>query len=703
MEPTSYQKKFRVGIVGAGYVSPYHVRALRTLDSVDITGVADPDEERRDKLASTFKIPVKCNTLEELLQTRPDVIHILTPPHLHADLAIEAMRGGCHVFVEKPLAESVEDCDRMIAVSKETGRQLAVNHSARMDPVVLRALDMVKAGACGDILSVTFLRNSDYPPYAGGPIPAPYRRAGYPFEDIGIHGLYLLETFLGPIKDVDIRYRSSGRNPYLFFDEWHTLAECEKGVGHMYLSWNVQPMQNELIIHGTGGIIRIDCYLQTMTVEKTLPAPKPLQRMLGTTLSALSLAWRVPINAFKFITGRLQPNPGILGSIVRFYDALACGTPMPAPAEEGRRMVAFVTRPAQKAEASRAQAFVTRPVIVKPKVLVTGATGFLGGALLRRLKAEGKPVRILARRPLRQSEWDPNVEVVYGDLGNPVAVEQAIEGIETVYHVGATMAGGKADHERGSIVGTKNVVDSCLRHGVQRLVYVSSIIHLHYSGHQSGKTVDESYPLEPHADKRGFYTQAKLQAEQIVKDAIRDHQLPAIILRPGQIFGRGAERSSPTGAIGLGGRWVVIGSGKLPLPLVYVEDVVDALLLAAKKEGIFGSIFHIVDPTVVTQNEYVTYCRRFFGNELKVVYAPKPIMFLAALAADMVSKLTRVALPLSVYRLESSRPIHPFDVSVAQRRLGWTPRIGSMQGLEATFGRERTNATSETAVAVAGS
>src|SRR5215203_1022642 len=117
MEPISHQKRYRVGIVGAGYVSTYHVRALRTLEFVEITGVADPDAERRDKLATAFKIPKTCNTLRELLETRPDVIHILTPPHLHADLAIEAMRGGCHVFVEKPLAESVEDCDRMIAVS----------------------------------------------------------------------------------------------------------------------------------------------------------------------------------------------------------------------------------------------------------------------------------------------------------------------------------------------------------------------------------------------------------------------------------------------------------------------------------------------------------------------------------------------------------------------------------------------------------
>ena len=117
-------------------------------------------------------------------------------------------------------------------------------------------------------------------------MPAPYRRGGYPFEDLGVHGLYLMEAFLGTINDVDVKYRSTGRDPHVFFDEWHAFVDAEHGTGHMYISWNSRPMQNELIVHGTRGIISVDCYLQTLSVQRTMPAPKPLQRMIGTALVA---------------------------------------------------------------------------------------------------------------------------------------------------------------------------------------------------------------------------------------------------------------------------------------------------------------------------------------------------------------------------------------------------------------------------------
>jgi predicted dehydrogenase len=85
-----------------------------------------------------------------MAEAQPKVIHILTPPASHAPLALEAMEMGCHVFVEKPMAESA-DCDRMIHFARERGLVLSVNHSARMDPIVLQALEMIRNGACGEV------------------------------------------------------------------------------------------------------------------------------------------------------------------------------------------------------------------------------------------------------------------------------------------------------------------------------------------------------------------------------------------------------------------------------------------------------------------------------------------------------------------------------------------------------------------------
>ena len=81
------------------------------------------------------------------------------------------------------MAETVADCDRMMALAHERGLLLSVNHSDRLDPIVLAALDKVKRGVCGELVAVDFLRGSDYAPYAGGPRSGPYRKGSYPFQD----------------------------------------------------------------------------------------------------------------------------------------------------------------------------------------------------------------------------------------------------------------------------------------------------------------------------------------------------------------------------------------------------------------------------------------------------------------------------------------------------------------------------------------
>lgn len=697
-------------IAGAGYVSSYHIRAAQSLGWVEVTGIVDPDRKRAVAVAAEFGIPSVHATLAEAAALRPDVVHILTPPALHCDLTLQALAMGCHVLVEKPMAETAEDCDRMIRAAEAAGRVLSVNHSARMDPIVLRALDLVRSGAIGDVLAAHFFRNSDYPPYGGGPLPAPYRRGAYPFEDLGVHGLYLLEAFLGEVRDLSVRYRSTGRQANLYFDEWTAEVECAGGPGRMYISWNSRPMQNELVVHGTAGLMRVDCYLQTLRLERTLPAPKPVQRMAGTALAAAGDLYRVPLNALKFVTGKLKPNPGIHVSVRAFYEALAAGANPPVSAAEGRRMVFWLEKTARGADAAKTAQLAPAPSAAPPRILVTGASGLLGGALLRRLRASGQTLRVLLRRSAPALAADPNVDVIYGDLGDAEAVDQAVRGVDLVYHVGAAMSGGKASFDAGTIHGTRNVIESCLRHGVSRLVYVSSVILLDHAGHRPGTAVDESHALEPRAGLRGYYTQAKLEAEQAVLEAVRERGLRAVILRPGQIFGRGAEKFAPAGTIAFAGRWIVVGDGSLRLPLVYVEDVVDALVAAAGHADTSGPVFHIVDSgDVVTQKDYIETCRRLLGPSLKVVYAPKWVLSAAALAAGLVSRATGVALPLSPYRLKSSRPLGPFDCAAARERLGWKPRIGARKGLDqvsrrepaepAAAGRAATAASAEESVA----
>jgi len=676
---------FRIGIVGAGYVSAYHLRAVRSLGFAELAGIADLDQERAHKMAQEFGVPAVYKTLAEMAAAKPDVVHILTPPGTHCALTLQALEMGCHVFVEKPMAETAADCDRMIAKAREKGLVLSVNHSARMDPIVLRALEMVRSGACGTVMGVDFFRSSDYQAYAGGPhIPPQYRKGSYPIQDLGVHGLYLLEAFLGEIRQADIRYYSSGRNPNLFFDEWRALVECQGGPGQMYISWNVQPMQNGLVIHGTKGVMSVDCYLQTLVLRKTYPAPKPIQRILGEIATSLGLLTKVTANTVRFVTKRLLPSPGIHVSVVKFYEALRDGVAPPVPAEEGRRIVALLQEVSEKADADKAARLRESTPVRPPKILLTGSNGFLGGKLLKRLLEKGEPLRLLVRRPTKEFDGNPNVHLVYGDLGDPAAVDRAVDGVDVVYHVGAAMKGGPMEFECGTVWGTKNMVASCQKHGVKRLVYVSSMSVLDQAGHRRGALVQEASPTEPHPEKRGAYTQTKLAAERMVLEAAQQSGLSAVILRPGQIFGPGAEKVPPSGTIGLGGRWVIVGSGNLPLPLVYVDDVVDALLLA-EHAGAPGEIFQLVDQETVTQKEYAAAAKTKLGSALRVQFMPKLVLMTLAVGVEILEKLLKRPLPLSRYRVRSLRPLWPCDGSAAEKRLGWKPRVGVREGLRRTY------------------
>src|SRR5690606_33958269 len=201
-----------------------------------------------------------------------------------------------------------------------------------------------------------------------------------------------------------------------------------------------------------------------------------------------------------------------------------------------------------------------------------------------------------------------------------------------------------------------------------------------------GGTLDEHSAYEPEAQRRGAYTQTKLAAERAVRMAMRDHDLPAVILRPGQIFGPGAEKVTPNAVVALAGRWLAIGEGSQTLPLVYVDDVVDALLLAGEVPDAVGGLFNIVDPLEISQYEYLERAQRKLGDELRLVRVPKKLFLGLAFGVEQLGRILRRDVPLTRYRVHSLRPLANFDSTAARTRLGWTPRVGVRRGLDLTFG-----------------
>ena len=691
MPPDAY---LRVGLVGAGYISEFHARAIQRVPNTRIIGIADVANSRAAALATRFSIPKAFATMDAMLDEGVDVIHILTPPDTHARLAITALKNGCHVLVEKPLAMNTEEVDSISAAAAVANKSVCVNHSMLYDRFVSKALSLVRSGAIGVPLSFDYFRSSEYPPYRGGPLPVHYQDGGYPFLDQGVHALYLAESFLGAIEDVKPFYGTHGGDSNLLFDEWRVAAQCERGTANIQISWNVRPLQNWFVVQGTKGVIRANLFAMWVTHTPHLPLPKAPARALQAMTEGLSICAQVPTNVARFALKKIVQYDGLHSLVAAFYNALQTDAPMPVPVNQARSTVYWTNRVSQEADAAKITFLSQFRTVGHATVLVTGANGLIGRHLVRRLLQEGNRVRIFVRRqPLAEFMTDSNIEVFLGDLGDPTAVDRAMAGTEIVYHVGAAMKGGAHDHQRGTVCGTQNIVDSVVRHHVSRLVYISSLSCLHATVARRGDVVTEDWPVEPYPTKRGAYTQAKTAAEKIVLDAVRDRHLPAALLRPGRVFGPGMTLLTPEVARRMGNLFIILGDGTRELPLVYVEDVIDAAVLAAKTSKFDGRVFHIVDRTKITQNQVV---RDYVSkNEKKatVIHVPVAIVYSLALGFELLSKVLNRSVPLSIYRVKSALARMQFDCARAENELGWQPRVGVASGLQETMAAERVNSS----------
>ncbi len=320
-------------------------------------------------------------------------------------------------------------------------------------------------------------------------------------------------------------------------------------------------------------------------------------------------------------------------------------------------------------------------------VLVTGAGGLLGGVLARRLAEQGCRARLLVRRAEQARNLPQGLEVVVGDVTDAAAVARAAAGTAVVLHLAAATRGSREDFERTNIDGTRNVVKACLAHPQCRLVHVSSIGVLDHAGHDPSVPLREDAALEPQPERRGYYTQTKLAAEAIVRQAMAEQGLAAVVLRPGQIFGPGFERVTPNGVVAMRG-WNLVGDGRQLLPLVYVDDVIDALLLAACRGGVDGRVFHVVDTTPVTQQQYLAAWRQRIAD-IPLRRIPLAVALGLAALMEFVARLLGRDAQLSRYRIRSLRPLSGFDTSCARDVLGWSPRVGVRRGLELCFGTRK--------------
>lgn len=311
------------------------------------------------------------------------------------------------------------------------------------------------------------------------------------------------------------------------------------------------------------------------------------------------------------------------------------------------------------------------------KVLVTGATGFVGSHLVRLLVRRGDQVKALVRQTSDPSPvCSPGAEIVMGDIRDPAAMNEAVANTDCVYHLaGKTTKRGlsKREYYEHNVEGTKNIARAAIKFGVKRLVYASSV---GVYGTNRNLAIDETTIPRPNS----YYRETKLIGERELLSLHRTHGLPVVIARLGSIFGPGSGAFVDLSRKIAAGNFRIIGNGKNHDQMVYVDDLVKGISRCGEVGEIEGRTYVLAGGKPATLRELLQLLAAELGVPPVFGHLPAaPFQFYVKLAA-LVYRLIGFQLPRSsYYHLFLSD--HIFDISRARNDLAYVPATSLKEGL----------------------
>jgi len=321
------------------------------------------------------------------------------------------------------------------------------------------------------------------------------------------------------------------------------------------------------------------------------------------------------------------------------------------------------------------------------KALVIGATGFVGSNLTRALIRRGDSVRILARTPERARALQAaGAEVRVGDLGQADSIQGIAEGIDVVFHLASAPGASAAEvFEQIDVRGTEQLLIEAERAKVRRIVYVGTLAGYPLSRLSAGAVIDERSPLDD-TGLLGIYPRAKARAEALVLAAHKRGGIEAVIVRLGLVCGVGA-RVLPAHVCQpvARDRVVLFGDGGVPLPLTYIDNAVDALILAATVHGAAGESFNIVDDDVFTQSQYLALLRQVAGGRPQVLRLPAFFYYALGLVSEIAAAARKKEPTTNRYRIKTRLAHVRWKCSKAKHMLQWQPRVPLRDGLTTVF------------------
>lgn len=605
---------------------------------------------------------------------------IVVPHFLHYSVAMDFLNAGVHVLCEKPLAESAHEVHSMNKAAEEHGVALCVNNTRRMFPSFRAVKETLCSGRIGRLKSLTFVEGNtfEWQSQTGFYVDPRISSKGVLF-DVGAHVLDLVCWWLGK-KPGLIRYQDDS------FGGPESVASIEaesEGCSVNVLLNRLNVLDNRFCLVGESGTIEGQLF-EWQNVEIKLPSGKTVREKTGPVVKTYP-EFVVPVvgNFLNVVQGKEKPL--ISGCDVQDSIALI-----------------------DECYENRTRFHMPRYVNVKKtlqsteRTLVTGASGFIGGRIVEMLHlTKDREVRAGIRQwssAARLGRFP--VDIAQMDLMKKNTIEKALDGVTEIIHC-AKGPGGVTEE------GTRNLLDIALQKGIRRFVHLSTA---EVYGNVEG-VVSEDAPFGYTGDE---YNKTKVDAEKACWEYYAKG-LPVTIMRPSIVYGPFSKNWSVRYAAmfieGKGGIYKGFGEGKCNL--VYVDDLVRAILLSLENNNAVGNAFNICGPEVVTWNEYFVKYNKMMGlPSLPVItiagaglktFMLQPVRILGGLVRDhfmgpvkkiadtfdlakAVMKQTEKTLKMtpSPGELKLFKKTAVFPADKARELLGFAPSVSLDEGLRNT-------------------
>ncbi len=590
----------KLAIIGCGAVSELsHIPIATTSEEVEISILVDKNIWRVKDLANKFAIKNVSDDYRQVIG-KVDAAILAVPHHLHAPIAINLLNNGIHVLVEKPMALTLAECNSMISAAEQGGAILAVGLVRRFLYSHQFVKKIILADFLGKIRSFDVSEGSIY----NWPVASNFffkkETGGGVLNDTGAHTLDSILWWLGDYDSFEYYDDSQGgvdANCKIYL----VMKNGAKGTIELSRTRN---LRNSAKIYGE----KTQLEVQMLGSQVTISPSEENIKMIGNVVSK------------SMKVEKIQPVQNIMREQFENWVSAIKNKKEPyISGEEGSKSIALIEgchKNRKKLVTSWGEVSLRKENEGKKlkgkKIFVTGGTGFIGSHLVEHLITKySADVHVLVRNFTRASQISRfPVKMFQGDILDKTAIANAIKGCEYVFHCAYGNTGSPVQQKEVNIKGTENVLEESLRQNIKRVMHMSTISVY-------GETKDgDLNELSPRKYSKEVYGDSKLEAEKIALYYFKKFGLPVSIIQPTIVYGPFAPSwtISPINRLKKS-RIILVEDGKGLCNAVFIEDVIQALILAAVKEKVIGETFLISAEEPATWWDFYKGYEKMIGDE----------------------------------------------------------------------------------------